>query len=139
MFYSAAELFKLAKWAYSRIDNCAPDKDPRQKDALVAILFSAIALEAFMNEVIELAVMLRRDGGEGPVTNFASIMSEIKSTGSLNLSILYRMEQMSERKSGDRRPQRKLKAYCKRGHPRTPENLYRGSAKARSRKEAGAV
>jgi hypothetical protein len=49
MALNAGKLFENAMDAYHRIE--AEDKYPGQPDALVAILFAAISLEAFINEL----------------------------------------------------------------------------------------
>jgi hypothetical protein len=55
MLVTAPKLFGLAKDAYKRIDAAPSDREPKQWDALAAILFSAASLEAFINELEALA------------------------------------------------------------------------------------
>jgi hypothetical protein len=58
-FYDAKTLFDIARRAYDRTKDVSGDRDPLQKDALVAITFSAATLEAFINEAADLAWRMR--------------------------------------------------------------------------------
>jgi len=55
MLVTAPKLFQLAKDAYQRTKAAPSDREPKQWDALAAVLFSAAALEAFINEIESLA------------------------------------------------------------------------------------
>lgn len=55
---NASLLFGLAQDAFERTKPAASDVEPDQRDALVAIVFSAATLEAFINEAIALASSL---------------------------------------------------------------------------------
>jgi hypothetical protein len=57
MFLYSAALIGVAREAYSRTQAAASDTEHIGNDALVAIVFSAAALEGFLNEMAELAGM----------------------------------------------------------------------------------
>ena len=57
IFISAPYLFRVAKDAYRRTCSADSDTSPGQLDALVSVVFSARALEAFINEIGALAAM----------------------------------------------------------------------------------
>ena len=48
MFINAGVLFNLAKAAYERTKAAPSDREPLQMDAIVAVVFSVVALEAFI-------------------------------------------------------------------------------------------
>ena len=52
---TAGTLFGVAKKAYRRTEGAASDRAPGQPDALVAVIFAVVAMEAFINEIAELA------------------------------------------------------------------------------------
>ncbi len=52
---TAGTLFGVAKEAYRRTEGTASDRAPGRPDALVAVIFSVVAMEAFINEIAELA------------------------------------------------------------------------------------
>lgn len=56
MLVNAGHLFHIAEQAYSRLPINGPSEGADSSDALVAIVFSAAALEAFLNESGELAL-----------------------------------------------------------------------------------
>jgi len=86
--YSATDLFKIAKTAYERTDDGSPERKGDKQDAIVAIVFSAFSLEAFINELMDLA--------DNPilsdtptVQSFASLIKEVeKSQGSIKLKYM---------------------------------------------------
>lgn len=92
MFTNAAPLFILAKKAYERTKDASSDRESGEIDALVAIVFSAAALEAFVNESVELAELGAASSGyyePGPVTNFRRLLREVEeSRGSIQLKFL---------------------------------------------------
>ncbi len=49
--YSAGKLFSIAKEAYGRTVDEKPEREPGRHDALIAIIFAAASLEAFINEL----------------------------------------------------------------------------------------
>lgn len=53
--YSATELFKIAKMAYERTNDGSSERVGDKYDAVVAIVFAAFSLEAFINELVDLA------------------------------------------------------------------------------------
>ena len=48
---TAGALFDVAKEAYRRTEGAASARDPGQRDALVAVIFAVVAMEAFINEI----------------------------------------------------------------------------------------
>ena len=57
IFISAPYLFRVATDAYRRTSSADSNTSPGQLDALVSVVFSASALEAFINEIGALAAM----------------------------------------------------------------------------------
>ena len=55
--YSAGHLFSLAKVAYERTKGGKSLQEPGKSDAIVSIIFSASSLEAFINELPDMALM----------------------------------------------------------------------------------
>ena len=49
-FLHTGVLFDVARQAYARTENAPSDTSPDQKDAYVAVLFSAATLESFIME-----------------------------------------------------------------------------------------
>jgi hypothetical protein len=96
MFINSGVLFEIAKRAYDRARDAAPhDRSPDSSDSLVAIVFSAVAAEAFINEIGELAsqpdAASRGLGLTDPdeVKSLARLLSEVEdSRGSTNLKFL---------------------------------------------------
>ncbi len=92
MFINAGPLFSLAKKAYERTRAVSSDRESGQVDALVAIVFSAAALEAFVNESVELAELGAVSSGYSEpesVTNFRRLLREVEeSRGSTQLKFL---------------------------------------------------
>lgn len=90
--YAAGHLFFLAKSAYERTKGGKSAREPGKSDAIVAIIFSASALEAFINELPEMASAdVEHLGIKQPelVKSFATIMNEIEdSRGSTRLKFL---------------------------------------------------
>jgi len=89
IFVNAGPLFGRATAAYERAKRTATsDREPGQMDALEAIVFSVVALEAFINEAAELATL---PGPSNParVTSFARLIEEVeRSHGSLHLRFM---------------------------------------------------
>ena len=77
--YNTAILLGIAKTAYERINSGASDTEPHNNDAIVAVVFSAAALEAFINELADLAAQ-PPIGSSNPasVQMFASLVNEIE-------------------------------------------------------------
>lgn len=88
-FLNSGILFSIALSAYERLKSVPPDKTIGQNDALVAILFSAATLEAF---VMELALMAKSDSalfGYKPLQSLAALIDETEaSRGSIRLKFL---------------------------------------------------
>src|SRR5258705_7971218 len=63
----------------------APPREGGENDALVSIVFSAIALESFLNEVREFAGHFVADKGADIVTMFARAMGDLEQTQSITL------------------------------------------------------
>jgi hypothetical protein len=79
MFINAGPLFARAKAAYERARNTSShDRELGQMDALDAIVFSAVALEAFINEAVELATQPPPPGTSNPpsVNSFATLLAD---------------------------------------------------------------
>jgi hypothetical protein len=84
MFVNAGPLFARAKESYQRTKAAASDRDAGQMDALVAIVFSVVALEGFINEAAELAthpVALGTDPNPPSVKRFAALIDEAERSG----------------------------------------------------------
>jgi hypothetical protein len=88
-FLNSGILFSVAVSAYDRLKSAPMDKTGGQNDALVAILFSAATLEAF---VMELALMAESDSvlfGHKPLRSVAAVLDETEnSRGSIRLKFL---------------------------------------------------
>jgi hypothetical protein len=88
IFFSAAPLFGIARRAYERTNDAASDTDGSQTDALVAVVFAAAALEAFMNEVGKLAAV-RSEANPPFVKILGDVLEEIEeSDGGVRLKFL---------------------------------------------------
>ena len=80
MFMEAWRLFAVARMSYERIPNDIPEQEYNQTNAMIAVVFSALSLEAFINEVFSLAAL---PGNEQsplapfPVTALGGIANEI--------------------------------------------------------------
>lgn len=89
--YSAGHLFTLAKLAYERTKG-GTLREPGKSDAIVSIIFSASSLEAFINELPDLAVidLEHSDNNQTKlVKSFVNVMNEIEeSRGSTRLKFL---------------------------------------------------
>ncbi len=88
-FLNSGILFGVAVSACERLKSAPPDKTSAENDALVAILFSAATLEAF---VMELALMAESDSalfGYKPLQSVAAILDETEaSRGEIRLKFL---------------------------------------------------
>jgi len=88
-FLNSRILFRVAVSAYERLKSAPADKAGGQNDALIAILFSAATLEAFVSE---LALMARSDAalfGHKPLQSVATVLDEAEtSRGSVRLKFL---------------------------------------------------
>ncbi len=83
MFILAPHLFEIAKAAYERTKGSSPEREIQSQDPLVAIVFSAAALEAFINEAAILAEQPLLTGvPEEPdsVGTFAELIGEMERT-----------------------------------------------------------
>lgn len=90
-FITAGQLYRVGKQAHARTKDAVTDLEPGHSDALVAILFSAAALEAFINEAAEIATVVSMDNPSEPsgVGVFSKLMEEIEnSRGSIKLKFL---------------------------------------------------
>jgi hypothetical protein len=79
IFTNAGPLFGIAKAAYQQTKAASSDSEDGQMQALVAVVFSAAALEAFINEAVELASLPQFLGSseEPPaVAAFRSLLTE---------------------------------------------------------------
>ena len=88
--YSAGHLFFLAKQAYERTISTESDREPGKSDAIVAVVFAASSLEAFINELADWATYMP-DVMEHPesVQSFASLMREVENLrGSIRLKFM---------------------------------------------------
>jgi hypothetical protein len=90
-YYSAGHLFTLAKLAYERTKGGAL-QEPGKSDAIVSIIFSASSLEAFINELPDLAsidIKYSNNDQSKLIKSFIAIMNEIEdSRGSTRLKFL---------------------------------------------------
>jgi hypothetical protein len=89
--YSSGHLFFIAKEAYNRTTlGAKSDQDPGKVDAIVAIIFSAISLEAFINELTEIASNKNyKDYFSESVQSFAEVLSSVEeSRGSTQLKYM---------------------------------------------------
>ena len=88
-FFNSGVLFKTAVTAFERLNTSPSEKDAGHNDALVAILFSAAALEAF---IMELAILADTDAkllGHKSFESVAAILDEAESSrGSIRLKFL---------------------------------------------------
>lgn len=86
MFHNAGLLFDVAKEACNRTRSTPSPREPGATDALVAIVFSAAALEAFINETTEVA---KRDPQPAAIRVFADLADELeRSRESVRLKFL---------------------------------------------------
>jgi hypothetical protein len=84
--FSSGVLFQVARTAYDRMSSAASDREGKQNDALVALLFSAATLESL---VMELALLAGIIGEEPPLSSAAAIITEAeKAHGSAQLKFL---------------------------------------------------
>jgi hypothetical protein len=84
MFVNAGPLFARAKEAYQRTKAAASDRAAGQMDGLVAIVFSVVALEGFINEAAELAThpaALGTAPNPPSVKRFAALIDEAERSG----------------------------------------------------------
>ena len=92
MFINAGPLFGRAQAAYERArKTSSQDRELGQMDALDAIVFAAVALEAIVNEAVELAAQLPPPGTSNPpsVDSFATLLAEVeRSHGSIQLKFM---------------------------------------------------
>lgn len=83
MIVNAGVLFGIAKEAYERTRAASSDNEPGHRDAIVAIIFSVAALEAFINEAVELShnpPLVKVWKMPGQVTKFAEYAKEKNDT-----------------------------------------------------------
>jgi hypothetical protein len=77
VFLNAGILYKQAVTAWTRTADAPSDRSPEQFDALVAVLFAAASLEAFINELGMMARDTTSDSTEDPVVRtFATLIME---------------------------------------------------------------
>lgn len=80
-YYSAGQLFAIAKSAYERTVDDKPERSSSRSDTLISIIFAAASLEAFINELADKAaekpVLL--DHPES-VKNLAILLKELEET-----------------------------------------------------------
>ncbi len=91
MIFNAGHLFGIAKRAYDRTLKAKSDSEPHQQDALIAIVFSAAALEALINEAAEFAQapFFTSPPEPGCLAALAQALEEIeRSRGSIQLKFL---------------------------------------------------
>ena len=81
---TASSLFGLAKEAYKRTEGAVSDRAPSQRDALVAVIFAVVAMEAFINEITELASQERPAPQPPSIPILANLLTEAEQ-GSLEL------------------------------------------------------
>ncbi len=86
-YWNAPVLFNVATMAYERVRD-APDARVRNEGAITAVVFSAVALEAFINELPEFAMAV--PVAKPPVVEaFAALAGEVeRSHGSIELKFL---------------------------------------------------
>ena len=56
-YVTSPPLFGIATSAYHRTQSSLDDRSPEQADAIVAVIFSVVSLETFINEIRTLASM----------------------------------------------------------------------------------
>lgn len=79
--YNSGVLFRIAREAYKRTSHAKSDIYPGQKDALVAIIFAASTLEAFINELADLALMSTNNTQkEKLIQQFAEALHELENS-----------------------------------------------------------
>src|SRR4051794_18412488 len=95
MWINAGPVFSVAKAAAYRMSVPHPDEGGSGNDALVAIVFSAAALETFINEAAGLAAQAATDQAgygvreDARIEQFARVCKEIEDThGSVALKCL---------------------------------------------------
>jgi hypothetical protein len=75
----AGKMFKHARSAYQRIPSTPSIRTGRQMEALTAIVFAATSLEAFINEIADLAAQpLYPEPPEPSFVAFAGLMEELE-------------------------------------------------------------
>jgi hypothetical protein len=91
MSFSSGVLFRTAIQAYERLATAEDDNTPAQNDAVVSILFSAATLEAYINELTELASISNSPKlNDEIIKQFLNVVSELeKSNESTRLKILF--------------------------------------------------
>jgi hypothetical protein len=93
IYTPSASLFDRAKAAFAKIQaKHVPDRQHGERDAIIAIVFSALALEAFINEVGDFAAYPNRENAEQDpqsVSIIGSMLGEIEeSRGSMQQKFL---------------------------------------------------
>jgi hypothetical protein len=91
IIFNAGPLFSIAKNAYETTKGTGSDRSSDHDEALVAIVFAAASLEAFINEAAELASIIDVPGEVTPtsVKTFASTAEEVGTgRGSIRLKFL---------------------------------------------------
>ena len=81
-FHEAASLYRVASLAYERTKLSGGDRDAGQLDALIAVVFAAASLEAFINQAADLAARLTRHGhhhgDDAALRRYALLATEIE-------------------------------------------------------------
>jgi hypothetical protein len=77
-FDSAGTLYAIARSAFDRTGDAITDTEPGQQDALIAVVFAAASVEAFINEAAMLAGLRFRPGLTDPpsVARFKDLLDE---------------------------------------------------------------
>ena len=75
-WFTAAPLFGLAKGAYKRTESAVSDRAPGQPDAVVAVIFAVVAMEAFINELAEIASQERPAPHPPSIAILANLLTE---------------------------------------------------------------
>ena len=78
-FFNSGLMFEFARGAYDQIVHRSPqEQEPGQREAIIAIIFSAFALEAFINELGDFAVQ-HKGNTKGATSNFVTTLAEVMS------------------------------------------------------------
>jgi hypothetical protein len=100
-FFSAGHLLAVAIDGYRMIATDVPDDTPGQPSALISIIFSAAALEGFINEVAELAADPWRgseDENSASIGQLATVLDEVeRGRGSTRLKYQMAMVTLAQR------------------------------------------
>ncbi len=96
VFTGSAALFDQAKHALQTIDEKKVfPREHGQRDAIIAVVFSALALEAFINEVGDLAASPRASGPNDPpsVSAMGTVLQEVEE-GRGSVQLKYQMAKL---------------------------------------------